>query len=257
VSCVSHRLKHSSLTPDVKVRICPISAFDGVEDATASVVAFSISRGALREAVATHADEGRQIVPGSPLAGEEVGKLAAALDGGPLDSEELIIARRPGTGEAIRERMEWLAAALTPDDIPQPVELLQARRNAVMRRDMLATLGYYTAEEMADMHGSTAKNRFALATRWTRDGRVFSVPLGNRSVFPAFQFDTHGQPYPVVSRALAALPRAEMSPWGVGLWFYANNAWLPGQARPAELIGGPEQELILGAAQRLSEPEPL
>lgn len=153
--------------------------------------------------------------------------------------------------------MDALADALTPNDIPQPVELLQARRNAVMRRDMLATHGYLSAEELADLHGSKAKNRHALASRWAREGRVFTVPLGARSVFPAFQFDADSQPYPVVAEVLAALPRDEMSAWGVGLWFFASNAWLPGEARPLELIGTREQELIVHAARRLSEPEPL
>jgi hypothetical protein len=193
------------------------------------------------------------------LAGREgeASKLADALDSDALDSEELIIARWPNTGDEIRDRMDGLAAALTPDEIPQPTELLQARRNAVMRRDMLSRFGYYTAEELADMHGSTAKNRYALATRWIRDGRVFAVPLGARGVFPAFQFDADAKPYPVVTQTLAELPRADMSPWGVGLWFYANNAWLPGEARPAELIGAREQDLVVEAARRLSEPEPL
>lgn len=213
--------------------------------ASGRVSGLLIGRDTLREALHDVGDE------------DEVAKLAAALDSTTLDSEELIIASWPHSDDAVRDRMDGLAAALTPDEIPQPAELLQARRNAVMRREMLARFGYYTAEELADMQGSKAKNRFALATRWTRDGRVFSVPLGNRGVFPAFQFDEHGEPYPIVARVLAVLPRADMSPWGVGLWFYANNVWLPGQARPAELIGGREQDLIVDAAQRLSEPEPL
>jgi hypothetical protein len=173
------------------------------------------------------------------------------------EDERFFIARLQDVDAAIGGRMDSLAAALTPDEIPQPSELLQARRNAVMRRKMLSEFGYYTAEELADMHGSTARNRYALATRWTRSGRMFSVPLGTRSVFPAFQFDEHGEPYPVVAEALSVLPRDDMSQWGVALWFYANNAWLPGEARPADLVGGPEQSLIVDAARKLSEPEPL
>jgi hypothetical protein len=247
---VSDPEKHTQLTPEHgfgKFRVCRVGDLgtkSGVYDPH-SLLAIRVGRRTLREAIQTGGREG------------EMSKLAAALDSAALDSDELIIARWPGADAAIRDRMDSLAAALTPDEIPQPVELLQARRNAVMRRDMLARFGYYTAEELADMHGSTAKNRYALATRWGRDGRVFSVPLGTRNVFPAFQFDAHAEPYPVVAETLSALPREDMSPWGVGLWFYANNAWLPGEVRPAELIGGREQELVVSAAQRLSEPEPL
>jgi hypothetical protein len=184
--------------------------------------------------------------------------LADALESGALDSDDLIIARWPETQkQQYRDRINDLAESLMPDSIPQPVELLQARRNAVMRRDMLAHYGYYSAEELADLHGSTAKNRYALAARWSREGRVFGVPLGARTVFPAFQFDADARPYPLVAEVLAALPREDMSPWGVALWWYGNNAWLPGEARPAELIGTQDQGLVLNAAQRLAEPLPL
>ena len=87
----------------------------------------------------------------------------------------------------------------------QPLE--HAMRTAVLAV-RLGELAGASAEELADMHGSRARNRFALATRWARDGRVFSVPLGNRSVFPAFQFDEHGEPYPIVAQALTARPRS-------------------------------------------------
>ena len=153
--------------------------------------------------------------------------------------------------------MNELIASLMPTEIPQPVELLQARRSAQMRRDMLSRFGYFTAEELADMHGSKARNRYALAARWVREGRIFGVPLGARSVFPAFQFDSEGHAYPIVATVLDALPREDMSPWSVGLWWFANNAFLPGEARPAELIGTQDQERLLDAAQRLAEPLPL
>ena len=154
--------------------------------------------------------------------------------------------------------MDELIASLMPAEIPQPVELLQARRSAQMRRDMLSRFGYFTAEELADMHGSKARNRYALAARWVREGRIFGVPLGARSVFPAFQFDSDGKLYPIVVRDRAnVLPREDMSPWSVGLWWFANNAFLPGEARPADGSGPKDQELLLDAAQRLAQPLPL
>jgi hypothetical protein len=144
-----------------------------------------------------------------------------------------------------------------PDSIPQPFELLQARRSAAMRRDLLARYGYFTAAELADLHGSTAKNRYALAARWMREGKVFGVALGARTVFPAFQFDAEGRPRAVVAQILGVLPLDDMSAWAVALWWCANNAYLPGQGRPAELVGTRDEQRLLAAAQRLSEPEPL
>jgi hypothetical protein len=171
------------------------------------------------------------------------------------DHDALMLLLPPSTDEEY-ERFERLVQYLTPDDIPQPVELLQARRSAQMRRDMLASFGYYSAEELADRHGSKAANRYATATRWSREGKVFGVPLGARTVFPAFQFNRDGQPYPIVRHVLATLPRDDMSPWAVGLWWYASNPDLPGHARPAELISTPDEPRLLDAARELTEPQP-
>lgn len=186
----------------------------------------------------------------------DVGALLRVLDERLEDSDELLIAAMPSA------RMEWdrmrrLVESLMPDEIPQPVELLQARREAQMRRDMLARLGYYSAEELADLHGSRAKNRYALAARWMREGKIFGVPLGARTVFPAFQFDSDGAAFPIIARVLRALPRADMSPWAVGLWWFTRNPLLPGEARPAELVGTRDEPRIVDAAQRLAEPLPL
>lgn len=211
------------------------------------VCAVAVSQDTLREAI-KHAS--------ADLDDPTIRALGNLFDGAFPEGGDLLIARMPSFEDA-RERMDRLAAMLTPDTIPQPVELLQARRNAAMRRDMLAQYGYYTAEDLADLHGSRAQNRHATATRWNREGRIFGVPLGARTVFPAFQIDADGAPYLIVAEVLDALPREAMSPWAVGLWWYADNAWLPGEAGPAELIGGPEEDRIVEAARRLAEPLPL
>lgn len=171
------------------------------------------------------------------------------------EHDTMMLVLPPSTDEE-HERFERLVQYLTPDDIPQPVELLQARRSAQMRREMLASFGYYSAEELADRHGSKAANRYATATRWSREGKVFGVPLGARTVFPAFQFNRDGQPYPVVRDVLAALPREDMSPWAVGLWWYTSNPDLPGRARPAELVATPDEPRLVEAARELTEPQP-
>lgn len=187
---------------------------------------------------------------------KEARTLIAQLDESMGDSEDVLIAAMPSASQE-RDRRDRLVQTLMPDSIPQPVELLQARRSAAMRRDLLARYGCLTAEELADLHGSTAKNRYALAARWMREGKVFGVSQGARTVFPAFQFDADGRPQRVVAQTLEALPTEAMSAWAVALWWYANNAHLPGQARPAELIGTQDEKHLLAAAGRLSEPEPL
>jgi hypothetical protein len=203
--------------------------------------ALSISMVALRRILPRGSDEATALIAGL----ESIGAC-----------EDVLIAAVPSVQQE-RDCRDRLVQALMPDSIPQPVELLQARRSAAMRRDMLARYGYLTAEALADLHGSSAKNRYALAARWMREGKVFGVPQGARTVFPAFQFDAHGRPHPIIAPVLDALPTEAMSRWAVALWWYANNAHLPGQARPTDLIGTQDEQHIAAAARGLSEPEPL
>jgi len=220
-------------------RTSDISA--GAVLATGAALCLSLS--ALRNTLAHSSDAGATT-------------LIAQLDASLGASEDVMIAALPSATQE-RDRRAELVESLMPDSIPQPVELLQARRSAAMRRDLLTQFGYFSAEELADMHGSTAKNRYALAARWQREEKVLGVPRGARTVYPAFQFDSDGRPLPIIATVLDALPTVAMSAWAVALWWCANNAYLPGQARPVELLGSRDEQEILSAARRLSEPEPL
>lgn len=39
------------------------------------------------------------------------------------------------------------------------------------------------------------------------------------------------------------------APWKIALWFTSNNGWLPGQARPVDLLQS-APEAVVQAAQR-------
>ena len=157
-----------------------------------------------------------------------------------------------------RERHERLVDFFMPDTVDQPAEVWHAKREAEMRQDLLTQYGFYGVEDLADLHGSRARNRHQLGSRWQRDGLIFGVPLGGRTVFPAFQIDaTEGRPRKIVAEVLAAMPRDEMSPWSVALWWNAPNPTLAAHARPIELLGTAGERKLVAAARALSEPEPL
>ncbi len=65
--------------------------------------------------------------------------------------------------------------------------------------------------------------------RWTREGRIFAI----HDLYPRYQFDSRGRPYPPVERALAVLGSAELL--RVGNWFATPNIHLGGR-RPQELL---------------------
>jgi hypothetical protein len=154
--------------------------------------------------------------------------------------------------------VEPLIASMLPDrppEIPSRAAVLQARRNAEARMELLREFGFLTAEEIAKGR-SRAANRSAMAGRWRSEGRIFSVEWKGRALYPGFQFDEQGAPLPIVARVLAALPRDRMSEWEVALWWTSANGWLSG-ARPVDRIHDPEQRPLIDAAQHLAEPSPL
>src|SRR5262249_20775137 len=114
-------------------------------------------------------------------------------------------------------------------------EISQLRRNAEARRAFLAEFGTLTSKEVAELAGSRATNRAALANRWKAEGGIFAVETGGQTLFPAFQFsEDDGQPRPVIAEVLAALGR-EYSGWQTALWFSGRNGWL-GAQRPVDLL---------------------
>lgn len=182
--------------------------------------------------------------------GETVEELTANDEGEP--------SLRALVGNEARERHERLVDVFMPETVEQPAEIWHAKREAEMRQDLLTHYGFYGMEDLADLHGSKARNRHQLASRWQREGLIFGVPVGARTVFPAFQIDAaEGRPHKLVADVLAAMPRAEMSPWSVALWWDAPNPRLTGHPRPVELLGTAEEGNLITAAQALSEPEPL
>jgi len=140
--------------------------------------------------------------------------------------------------------------ALAPADRGElsSAALLQARRNAQVRRRLLEEFGALTSGEVADAASSKAANRASLANRWREEGRVFAVRLGDLQLYPAFQFDEHGKPLRGVSAALKQLGEGRLSDWQTALWFTTPSGWLGGR-RPVDRLGE-DPEAVAGAAGR-------
>jgi hypothetical protein len=149
----------------------------------------------------------------------------------------------------VRNR-QLLQHFLAPAEEPSAAEISQLRRNAEARRAFLAEFGALTSKQVAEMAGSRASNRAALANRWKAQGRIFAVEAGGQHLFPAFQFSEDGQPRPVIAEVLASFgPTA--SGWQTALWFTGANGWLGGK-RPVDLLE-PAPEAVAAAARREAE----
>jgi predicted RNA-binding protein YlqC (UPF0109 family) len=190
---------------------------------------------------------------------------AVAEEFGP--ERTVLLIGRPGsakTFQALRSVLEaWakqrrtaaeLVDALMPrfQDLPGQAAVLQARRNAEARRELLESYGAVTSGGVAELARSKAKNRAALANRWRSEGRVFAVPVDDELVYPLFQFSEEGRPLPVVAETLAALDRSgDLSDWQRALWFTSANGWLAGR-RPVELLER-DPNTVIEAARREAE----
>lgn len=129
------------------------------------------------------------------------------------------------------DALDELADHLTPDTIPTSAVVLQARRNAEWRAHVAETYGLLTAAEVADVVGSTADNRGAVASRLAKAGLIFGVKYkGGRIVYPGFQFTAAGDVVDTIAPILSALTDAGLEGWELVSWFTAANPLLGGDA---------------------------
>lgn len=90
--------------------------------------------------------------------------------------------------------------------------------------------GLLSSKEVADLLGSTAKNRAALAKQLKDAGKALSVRLRNQDHYPGFQFDQENQRvYPEMSGIIALLAADYEYGWQMALWFSCDNEWLEGK----------------------------
>jgi hypothetical protein len=154
--------------------------------------------------------------------------------------------------EERKERAEALIEAMLPrPEVQSPIAVLQARRNAVAREALIREFGALTSLQVAELAGSQAKNKAALAHRWKEEGRIFAVQSQGTTCFPAFQFDASGRPRPVIADIIEALGHRG-SEWQLALWFIAETGWLGGR-RPVDLLER-EPEVVLAAARDEAAP---
>lgn len=140
--------------------------------------------------------------------------------------------------------------ALTPKDRGplSTAAVLQARRNAKARSELLEEFPALTSAEVADAASSRATNRASLANRWRDERKALAIRVGDQQLYPAFQFDEDGRPLEAIAAALERLGDRQLSDWQIALWFTSPTGWLGGR-RPVDLLRD-EPEAVVQAAER-------
>ena len=200
-----------------------------------------------RNAVSRLAD----VDPATHSADEFVERLGAVLDEVPALSGrrwELVHAMESVLGaEASVASVAGDPARLISDLHAERLLQAQAHRE-VLDEKML------TAEAVADALGSRSVNPRQYANTRRRKGELVGLPVKNRRLYPAFQFDAEKQRVrPSVAEVNRLLGAAD-DPWGAASWWFSADAWLGGE-RPADVVardGGDAR--VLAAAQALVAP---
>lgn len=151
--------------------------------------------------------------------------------------------------QKLEELVDFIAGQMV---VPSRVDTKMAQRIAARHARVLNEFGFVTAEQLADANQSRASNRSALADNWKKRRQVFAVRHRDgsgrpREVFPLFQFEDH-KPIKSVQTVLEAFGDGK-TPWKLALWFTSNNGWLPGQARPVDLLES-APDAVVQAARR-------
>jgi hypothetical protein len=153
----------------------------------------------------------------------------------------------------LEDMIEFMTAQLVR---PTTLETQMAHRLALRRARILNEFGFVTAEQLADENQSRSKNRHALADNWKKRRQVIAVSHRDesgraREVFPLFQFDNF-QPIKTIQPILEIFGDHKTA-WKIALWFASNNAWLPDQARPLDLLETDPAAVLLAAQREVAE----
>lgn len=162
----------------------------------------------------------------------------------------LIAPAGPAHDERKRPLSDLIEAMMPSTDVPTPVEVLQARRNAEARWGLLSEFGALTSAQVAEAAGSKAANTAALASRWLRSRDVLAVTYNGTRYFPGFQFDEAGKPLPIVREVLEHLE--DLGEWQRAIWFVTRSRLL-GDERPVDLMREHPEQLV-AAARASAEP---
>ncbi|WP_338845460.1 hypothetical protein V8J88_17215 [Massilia sp. W12] len=126
----------------------------------------------------------------------------------------------------------------------------QVQQNAALRQRFVEQCqGMLSSHQVADLLGSRAKNRAALANQLKDSKRVLALRLHGQDWYPACQFDAQaGRVWPEMAELIRLLERDYEAGWQLALWLITPHAWLQ-QAAPLTFWLQGQRAAVLQAAR--------
>jgi hypothetical protein len=206
-----------------------------------------------------HGDAAAAVVTGSPhlqvMAGQPEPLVVAVSASNATEAAfiaDVLSVLKTSLGHDREDRERVLRALLPAERLTMsPAVLEQLNRNATAHAELGAEFGLLSSTQVAELATSkpAASNPAALASRWRKEGKVFTVDVDGAQRFPGFQFGANSKPRPVIAAVLAAVGD-RLSGWELALWFTGGNGWLGGM-RPVDVLDS-DPDLVIEAAGRLA-----
>jgi hypothetical protein len=132
----------------------------------------------------------------------------------------------------------------------ESVEESLGKDTLAWRRQFVAQNMCWSADQVASETTSVAKNRSAIASRWQKEKKIFSIRFEGKTLYPRFQFQD-GSPIKAIGEVLEVLPEY-LTGWDVAFFFTTPNPSLGGR-KPLELLRTDTKRLV-SLAQAFANP---
>lgn len=153
--------------------------------------------------------------------------------------------------ELSEDRINTLLDSLVALDPRAAAEARIDLRNAEKRKEFLDEFAVIDSTKVHEISGNKGTNPSQTAAVWRKANRILGLPVGQRAVYPAFQFDEGGRPYPLMKRVLESLPD-DMTPWQTAFWLVSPSSALDG-GLPLDAIRRGDEEVVDAARNEASE----
>lgn len=107
-------------------------------------------------------------------------------------------------------------------------------QNTKIRQDFIDRYGVFSAQEINTKYAFNKTSPVNIVDEWERDGRIFTVTLNDKKLFPAIQFNNHGIPIPEIKLILDTAADKVVG-WELAIWLVTPNGWLGG-SKPLDLL---------------------